>query len=146
MLSSLCRAISSFSLRQRRHRLELWLDDLWITKIFWDMLKVFFTDIIFQYSFYISLVFDVVECFVTVSIFELEYCFTNAIINFYFQFSSFGVMLALYGTLSVRYFSLSWYWCFLTQLHVLAILSFRGLNLSLSCVLILFFMLDCRLL
>ena len=33
MLSSLCRAITSFSLRHRRHRLEHWLHDLLVPKI-----------------------------------------------------------------------------------------------------------------
>ena len=51
MLSSLCRAIASFSLRHRRHRLELWLYDLWVPKISQDMFEVLFADIIFQYSF-----------------------------------------------------------------------------------------------
>ena len=51
MLSSLCRAIASFSLRHRRHRLELWLYDLWVPKISQDMLEVLFANKIFQYSF-----------------------------------------------------------------------------------------------
>ena len=33
MLSSLCIVTASFSLRHRRHRLELWLCDLWVPKI-----------------------------------------------------------------------------------------------------------------
>ena len=51
MLSSLCRAMASFSLRHRRHRLELWLYDLWVPEISQDMFEVLFADIIFQYSF-----------------------------------------------------------------------------------------------
>ena len=51
MLSSLCRATASFSLRHRRHRLELWLYDLWVPKISQDTFEVLFADIIFQYSF-----------------------------------------------------------------------------------------------
>ena len=51
MLSFLCRAIAGFSLRHRRHRLELWLYDLWVPKIFQDMFEVLFADIIFQDSF-----------------------------------------------------------------------------------------------
>ena len=51
MLSFLCRAMASFSLRHRRHRLEPWLYDLWVSKISQDMLGVLFTDIIFQFSF-----------------------------------------------------------------------------------------------
>ena len=48
MLSSLCRSIASFSVRHRRHRLELWLHDLWVPKISQDMFEVLFTDIVFQ--------------------------------------------------------------------------------------------------
>ena len=51
MLSCLRRAITSFSLRHRTLRLELWLNDLWVTKISQDMFEVLFTDIIFQYWF-----------------------------------------------------------------------------------------------
>ena len=36
------------------------------------------------------------------------------------------MILALYRTLLVRHFSLSGYWCFLIQLHVLAILPLGG--------------------
>ena len=48
------------------------------------------------------------------------------------------MILALYRTLLVRHFSLSGHWCFLIQLHVLAILSFGGLIIFLLCVLIVF--------
>ena len=48
MLSSLCRSIASFSVRHRRHRLELWLYDLWVPQISQDMFEVLFTDIVFQ--------------------------------------------------------------------------------------------------
>ena len=51
MLSSLCRVIASFSVRHRRHRLELWLYDSWVPKISQDMFEALFPDIIFQYSF-----------------------------------------------------------------------------------------------
>ena len=51
MLSSLCRAIASFSLRLRRHRIELWLYDLWVPKISQDIFEVLFADVIFQCSF-----------------------------------------------------------------------------------------------
>ena len=51
MLPSLCRAIASFSLRHRRHCLELWLYDLRVPKIAQDRFEVLFADIIFQYSF-----------------------------------------------------------------------------------------------
>ena len=43
--------MASFSLSYRRHRLELWLYDLWVPKIFQDMFEVLFADIIFQYLF-----------------------------------------------------------------------------------------------
>ena len=49
MLSSLSRAIASFSLRHRRYRLELWLYYLSIPKISQDMFEVLFADMIFQY-------------------------------------------------------------------------------------------------
>ena len=48
------------------------------------------------------------------------------------------MILALYRTLLVRHFSLSGHWCFLIQLHVLAILSFWGLIIFLLCVLVVF--------
>ena len=48
------------------------------------------------------------------------------------------MILAWYSTLLVRHFSLSGHWCFLIQLHVLAILSFGGLIVFLLCVLIVF--------
>ena len=51
MLSSLCRAIVSFSLRHRRHRLELWFYDVWVPKISQAMFEILFADMIFQYSF-----------------------------------------------------------------------------------------------
>ena len=51
MLSSLLRVIANFSLRHRRHCLELWLYDFWVTKISQDMFGVFLADIILQYSF-----------------------------------------------------------------------------------------------
>ena len=41
----------AFQLRDRRHRLELWLYDLWVPKTYQDMFEVLFADIIFQYSF-----------------------------------------------------------------------------------------------
>ena len=65
--------------------------------------------------------------FLMACISELECCFNNLIINFYFWFSSFGLILALHRTLLVRHFSLREHWYFLTQLHVLAILSFERL-------------------
>ena len=51
MLLSLYRTIASFSLRKRRHRLELWLYDFWVAKVSQDMFEVLFADIILQYSF-----------------------------------------------------------------------------------------------
>ena len=51
MLSSLFRAIASFLLKQRRHRVELWLYDLWVPKIYQDMFEILFADVIFQCSF-----------------------------------------------------------------------------------------------
>ena len=51
MFLSLCKAIASFSLTHRRHRLELWLYELWVPKISQDMYEVLFADIIFQYTF-----------------------------------------------------------------------------------------------
>ena len=68
MLSSLCRAMASFSLRRRRHRLEFCVSfrTFWVPKIFQDMFEVLFADIITsQYSFdsfFINLVFDAIEC------------------------------------------------------------------------------------
>ena len=44
----------------------------------------------------------------------------------------FVVILAWYSTLLVRYFSLIGRWCFLIQLHVLAILSFGGLIMRIN--------------
>ena len=76
MLSSLCRATASFSLRHRRHRLELWLHDFWVPKISLDMFQVLFADVIFQYSFDSSVsvwYFDVVECFLMVRISTFEF-------------------------------------------------------------------------
>ena len=43
--------IASFSLRHKRHRLELWFYELWVPKIFQDMFEFLFTDLIFQYPF-----------------------------------------------------------------------------------------------
>ena len=40
MLSSLCRAMASFSLRHRSHRLELWLYDLWVPKILYSNIRL----------------------------------------------------------------------------------------------------------
>ena len=87
MLLSLCRALVSFPLRHRRHRLELWLYDLWVPKISQDLFEFLLADIVFQYSFDSSVsvwylmqlnVFYGIECFL------IEYCFANAIINFCF--------------------------------------------------------------
>ena len=47
LLSFLCRAIASFSLKHRRHRLELWFYDLWVLIISQDMFEVLFADMIF---------------------------------------------------------------------------------------------------
>ena len=47
------------------------------------------------------------------------------------------MILAWYSALLVRHFSLSGHWCFLIQLHVLAI-SFGGLIIFWLCVLIVF--------
>ena len=87
MLSSLCRATASFSLRHRRHRLQLWLYDLWVSKISQATFEVLFANIIFQYSLNSSvsvwyLMF--LKVFFMVRISALECCFANAIINFCF--------------------------------------------------------------
>ena len=47
--------LASFSLRHRRHSLELWLYNLWVPKISQDMFEVLLDEIIFQYSFDSSL-------------------------------------------------------------------------------------------
>ena len=51
MLLSSCRAIASFSSRNRRHHLELWLYVLWVPKISQDMFEVLLADMIVQYSY-----------------------------------------------------------------------------------------------
>ena len=87
MLSFLCRAMASFSLRHRRHRLELWLYDLWVPKISQDTFEVLFADTIFQYSFDSSVsvrYLMLLNVFLMVRISALECCFANAIINFCF--------------------------------------------------------------
>ena len=51
MLPFLYGVTASFTLRHRRHYLELWLYYLWVPKISQDMFEVLFADMIFQYSF-----------------------------------------------------------------------------------------------
>ena len=51
MLSSLCRGIPSRSLGHWRYSLDLYLHELFVSKISEDMLEVWFADIIFQYLF-----------------------------------------------------------------------------------------------
>ena len=75
MLSSLCRAMASFSLRHRRHHLELWLYDLWVPKISQDTFEVLFADIIFQYLFDSS-----------VSVWYLPFCI-SLVFGIYWMFS-----------------------------------------------------------
>ena len=88
MLSSLCRAIASFSLEHRRHRLELRLYDLWVPKISQDMFKLFLAGLIFPYLFDSSVsVWNLMllNVFFMFRISELKCCFTNAIISLYFR-------------------------------------------------------------
>ena len=104
--------------------------------------RSFIADIIFQYSFDSSVsVWYLMLLYVFLS---FAYLTLNTVslmtINFFFEFSSFGAILALCKTLLVRHFSLSGHWCFLMQLHVHVILSFGGLIIFLLCALM-FFML-----
>ena len=108
------------------------------------MFEVLFPDMIFQYSFDSSVS---VWYFMLLNVFYgFAYPSLNAVtltpeLIFVLEFSLFGVILAFYRILLVRHFSLSGHWCFLIQLHVLALLSFGGLIIFLLCVLIMFFML-----
>ena len=88
MLSSPCRAITSSSLWHRRHHIELWLYDLWVSKISQDMFEVLFTAIIFQYSFDNSVsvwYLILLNVLFMVCISDLICCFTKTIINFCFR-------------------------------------------------------------
>ena len=113
MLSSLCRAMASFSLRRRRHRLEFCISfrTLWVPKIFQDMFEVLFADIITPnihlIVFFINLVFDAVECIKWAFVFSYTgVCSCNVIL---WRIDYFFVMRIKYvfhvGHATVTYFN-----------------------------------------
>ena len=107
----------------RKHRLEHWLFDSQISQ---NMLGVLFANMIFEYLCYSSVLvwhFMLLNVLLWFAYLSLNAVSLNLYEIFVFEFSSFGVILALYRTILVRHFFLSGHWWFLKQLKVLAILS-----------------------
>ena len=82
MLLSSCRAIASFSSRNRRHHLELWLYVLWVPKISQDRFEVLFADMIVQYSYdsSVSVWYLMLLNFFMVRVSKFECCFTKDVL------------------------------------------------------------------
>ena len=107
----------------RKHRLEHWLFDSQISQ---NMLGVLFANMIFEYLCYSSVLvwhFMLLNVLLWFAYLSLNAVSLNLYEIFVFEFSSFGVILALCRTILVRHFLLSGHWWFLTQQKVLAILS-----------------------
>ena len=90
------------------------------------MLGVLFANMIFEYLCYSSVLvwhFMLLNVLLWFAYLSLNAVSLNLYEIFVFEFSSFGVILALCRTILVRHFLLSGHWWFLTQQKVLAILS-----------------------